>query len=111
MLSKLGYRVQPEGTIYSQTLYHMSDDATVLVELKDGRRIWACARNGPYYGDDGISELYLRYPKFEDADGNWQPVGGPGPIVPLAEASIVLLFEEPTGAPREASPRRPRPLP
>ena len=79
-LGKIGYHIQPEGTIYSQTLYHMSDDATVLVELNDGRRIWACPRNGPFYKDDGISELYLLYPKCEDADGHWQPVGGPGMV-------------------------------
>src|SRR4051794_6798360 len=34
-LRKLGYDIQPEGTIYAQTLRLMSDEGSVLVELKD----------------------------------------------------------------------------
>jgi hypothetical protein len=103
-LGKLGYRIQPEGSMYSQTLFHMSEPATVMVELKDGRRIWAYPRRGPYYKDDGINELYLVHPKCEDDRGNWQPVGGPGLIIPLSEVCTVLLFEDPTGAPPDVLP-------
>jgi len=39
LLGALGYRMEPEGSIYSQTLRHLPADAPVLVELKDGRRI------------------------------------------------------------------------
>jgi hypothetical protein len=99
-LGKLGYRLEPEGSIFAQTLKHMSDDATVLVELKDGRRISGCPRNGPQSQDDGIRELYLVYPEALDGDGEWQPVGGPGVIVPLSEVSNIVLSEEPTGAPK-----------
>jgi hypothetical protein len=106
-LAKLGYRLQPEGSMYSQTLFHMSESATVMVELKDGRRIWAYPRRGPYYKDDGINELYLLYPKCEDEQGDWQSVGAPGLIVPLSEVSTVLLFEEPTGAPPDVLPAAP----
>lgn len=108
LLSKLGYRLQPEGSMYSQTLFHMSDEATVMVELKDGRRVWAYPRRGPYYKDDGINELYLLYPKCEDDHGDWQPVGGPGLIIPLSEVCTVLLFEEPTARRRMCCPLRRR---
>lgn len=98
LLAKLGYRIQPEGTIYAQTLKHMSDDGTVLVELKDGRRVWGCPRSGPQCKDDGIKELYLAYPKGEDEAGEWHPAGAAA-IVPLSEVSHMVLSEEPTGAP------------
>lgn len=98
-LSKRGYRILPEGTIYAQTLYEMSEQGTVVVELKDGRRIWGAPRHGPQARDDGISELYLCYPKAESGDGQWDSVGE-GVIVPLGEVSTITLSEEPTGAPR-----------
>lgn len=98
LLGKLGYRIEPEGTIYAQTLKHMSDEGTVVVELKDGRRLWGCPRSGPQSKDDGITELYLTYPCAQDEDGDWPTVGG-GLIVPLAEVSAIALSEEPTGAP------------
>jgi hypothetical protein len=97
-LLRLGYRIQPEGSIYAQTLNAMSSDGSVVVELKDGRRVWGCPRNGPQCRDDGIAELYLVYPKAEDDAGRWQPVGE-GLIVPLSEVSTITLSEEPTGAP------------
>ena len=61
-LGRLGYRMEPEGSIYAQTLRHLPDDAPVLVEFKDGRRITGCPRNGPQHKDDGINELYLGVP-------------------------------------------------
>jgi len=102
LLGRLGYRIQAEGSIYAQTLKHMSADATVLVELHDGRRIWGCPRSGPQNKEDGVAELYLVYPCAE-ADGEWRPVGA-GIIVPLGEVSTIALSEEPTGAPRVAAP-------
>lgn len=102
VLGRLGYRIQAEGSIYAQTLKHMSADATVVVELHDGRRIWGCPRSGPQNKDDGVAELYLVYPCAE-ADGEWRPVGE-GIIVPLDEVSTIALSEEPTGvAPVAAS--------
>jgi hypothetical protein len=98
LLGKIDYRSEPEGSIYSQTLRHMSDEGTVVIELKDGRRIWGCPRNGPQSKDDGIAELYLTYPKAEGGDGEWVDAGA-GLIVPLAEVSTIVLDEEPTGAP------------
>jgi hypothetical protein len=97
-LARLDYRIQPEGTIYAQTLRHMSDDGQVVIELKDGRRIWGCPRSGPQSKDDGIAELYLTYAKAMAENGEWKPVGA-GIIVPLGEVSTICLDEEPTGAP------------
>jgi Family of unknown function (DUF6338) len=100
LLAKLGYRLEAEGSIYAQTLKHMSDEATVTVELKDGRRVSGCPRNGPQHKDDGINELYLVYADAQGADDAWQPIDGAGLIVPLSEVSNVVLSEEPTGAPK-----------
>lgn len=93
---KLGYRIDPEGTIYAQTLKHMSDEGAAVVELKDGRRLWGCPRSGPQNTEDGIAELYLTYPHAQREDGGWPSVGA-DIIVPLAEVSTVALSEEPTG--------------
>jgi hypothetical protein len=101
-LAWLGYRMEPEGSIYSQTLAHMSDEATVLVEFKDGRRVTGCPRNGPQHKDDGINELYLVYPQALDDDGQPVPIKGAGLIVPLSEVSNIVLGEDPTGAPTTA---------
>jgi hypothetical protein len=98
LLATLGYRLEPEGTIYAQTLKHMSDDGTVLIELKDGRRLWGCPRNGPQSKDDGVNELYLVYPEAESDDGSWRSVG-PAAIIPLSEINQIVLSEDPTGAP------------
>lgn len=96
-LERFDYRLQPEGTIYAQTLRHMSEGGSVVVELKDGRRVWGAPRGGPQTKDDGIAELYLTYPQAQTDDGDWVPVGA-GLIVPLAEVSTVSLSEEPTDA-------------
>lgn len=99
-LGKLGYRMEPEGSIYAQTLYHMSEEATVLVELKDGRQVSGCPRNGPQHKDDASNELYLVYPEVLGDDGVSQPIpGGGGVIVPLSEVASIVLSEDPTGAP------------
>lgn len=104
ILDRLGYRMQPEGSIYSQTLYHTSEEATVLVELKDGRQLLGCPRNGPQHKDDGINELYLVYPETPGEDGRPDRVDGAGIIVPLSEVSYIVLSEDPTNAPpREAA--------
>lgn len=97
LLARVGYRIQAEGSIYAQTLKHMSAEATVVVELHDGRQIWGCPRSGPQNKDDGVDELYLVYPRAR-ADGKWVSVGE-GLIVPLPEVSTISLSEEPTGAP------------
>jgi hypothetical protein len=98
LLAWAGYRIQPEDTIYAQTLKHMSDAATVLVELKDGRRVRGTPRCGPETQDDGINELYLTHPEAERADSTWYSPGA-GVIVPLGEVSNIVLSEDPTGAP------------
>jgi hypothetical protein len=33
LFGAIGYRIEPEGTIYAQTLKHMSEEGTVLIEL------------------------------------------------------------------------------
>jgi len=98
-LGCLGYRMEPAGSIYAQTVYHLPANAPVLVELKDGRRITGCVRNGPQHKDDGINELYVVYPEALDDDGNSVSIGGAGIIIPLAEVSNIVLSEDPTGAP------------
>jgi hypothetical protein len=98
-LGRLGYRMEPEGSMYAQTLRHLPSDAAVLVELKDGRRITGCPRNGPQHKDDGINELYIVYPMARDVDGNLVDIGGEGIIVPLSEVSNIVLAVDPTGAP------------
>jgi len=94
---KLKYQLVPEGSIYSQTLKHMSPTGQVTIELKDGRRVAGMPRNGPQYKDDGINELYLTNPKALGHDDVWVTVGE-GLIIPLTEVSNILLDEEPTGA-------------
>jgi hypothetical protein len=98
-LGWLGYRIEPEGSIYAQTLRHLPDDAPVLVEFKDGRRITGCPRNGPQHKDDGINELYLVYPQARDDTGELVDIGGEGIIIPLTEVSNIILSVDPTGAP------------
>jgi hypothetical protein len=95
VLSWLGYRSQPEGSMWAQTLKHMTPSARVLIELKDGRRILGVPRRGPETQDDGINELYLVYPTAPTADGE-QAYVGEGIIVPLSEVSSVVLEEDPT---------------
>ena len=94
LLATAGYRSAPEGSIYAQTLLRMSDEGAVVIELKDGRRVWGCPARGPEHKDDGIAELYLTYPQALGEDGVWCPVG-PGLIVPLAEVGSIALSEEP----------------
>jgi hypothetical protein len=98
LLAWLGYRIQPEGTIYAQTLKHLPPAAPVLIELKDGRRLSGTPRNGPESKDDGINELYVTHPEAEREDGEWYSVGA-AVIVPLSEISTIVLSEDPTGAP------------
>jgi hypothetical protein len=100
LLAKIDYRTQPEGTIYAGLLRHMSDDATVTVERKDGRLFWGCPRRGPQHKDDGVAELYLVYPKELGENGERVSLGA-GVIVPLTEVSATYLSEDPTGAPPE----------
>lgn len=100
LLALLDYRIEPEGTIYAGLLRHMSDDATVTVERKDGRLIWGAPRRGPQHKDDGVAELYLVYPKEPGDDGGWVSMGA-GVIVPLIEVSAIYLSEDPTDAPAE----------
>jgi hypothetical protein len=102
LLACLGYRIQPEGTIYAQTLKHLPPAAPVLIELKDGRRLSGTPRNGPESKDDGINELYVTHPEAEREDGEWHSVGA-GVIVPLSEISTIVLSEDPTGAPPGSS--------
>lgn len=99
LLAMFGYGLEPEGSIYAQTLKHMTAEATVTVELKDGRRVSGCPRNGPQHKDDGIQELYLVYPSYLDEDDQSHPLDAAGVIVPLGEVSNITLSEEPTGAP------------
>ena len=101
LLAKIGYRLEPEGTIYAQTLRHMSPEGSVLIELKDGRRVWGCPRSGPQSNSDGIRELYLTYPQSPGEDGEYCPVGA-AMIVPISEISNIVLSEDPTA---EDAPR------
>lgn len=101
-LERFEYHIQPEGTIYAQTLRRMSAPGAVVIELKDGRRVWGTPRRGPEHKDDGINELYLTHPEAEWPDGTWQTVGA-GLIVLLSEVSTIALSEDPTNAPT-ASP-------
>lgn len=101
----LGYRNEPEGSIYAQTLRHLPADAPVLVEMKDGRCITGCPRNGPQHKDDGINEFYIVYPMARNDDGELVDIGGEGIIVPLSEVSNIVLSVDPTGAPLASTPQ------
>ena len=100
-LEKIGYRLQPEGTMYAGTLFHMDADESVVIELKDGRRVWGAPRRGPQHKDDGVNELYLSYPKalWED---EWRDAGA-AVIVPLSEINTIVLTEDPTAEDDDAS--------
>lgn len=103
------FRLEPNGSIYSQTLAHMSAQATVLIELKDGRQVSGCPRNGPQSEGDGINELYLLYPEVPDLeDATSTPIPGTeGIIVPISEISYIALSEDPTGGTLRAEPLDP----
>jgi hypothetical protein len=98
MLGWLQYRSPPGGSIYAQTLKHMSAASPITVEFKDGRRLNGTPRSGPEFKDDGINELYLTHPEARTDDGEWVSVGA-GVIVPLSEINNIVLSEDPTGAP------------
>lgn len=102
-LGWLGYRSPPEGSIYAQTLKHLPPEEPVVVEMKDGRRIYGTPRNGPECEGDGIRELYLTHPEARVSDNDWRPVGA-GVIVPLDEVSHIVLFADPTEAPTTPTP-------
>jgi hypothetical protein len=76
LLSVLGYKLLPDGTIYSRTLALMSKTGLVQVELKDGRRVLGYPRIGPQHQEDGINELYLVQPETLGPDGGWEPMPG-----------------------------------
>lgn len=97
LLGRFGHLLAPEGSIYAQTLKHMSKAAPVLIEFKDGRRVSGTPCIGPESKDDGINELYLTHPTAEGEDGQWHDVGA-GLIVPLSELSSIVLSEDPTGS-------------
>ncbi len=94
-LGWLGYRSPPEGSIYAQTLKHLPPEEAVVVEMKDGRRIYGTPRTGPEFEGDGIHELYLTHTEARISDTEWQPAGA-GVIVPLDEISNIVLFMDPT---------------
>ncbi len=106
-LSTLQYRSPPEGSIYAQTLKHMSARAPIMVEFKDGRRLTGTPRSGPEYKDDGINELYLTHPEARGEDGEWSHVGA-AMIVPLSEINNIVLSEDPTNAPVAAPEEKPQ---
>jgi len=104
LLALCGYHIQPEGSIYSQTLKKIGGKAKVEVELKNGRRVRGIPGNGPETKDDGINELYLTYPEAIDANGNWTSVGA-ALIIPLVEVSLTVLSVDPTNPlPTNAQP-------
>jgi hypothetical protein len=97
-LARVGYRLNPESTIYAQTLAKLpaSSDAEVIIELKDGRQVLGSPAKGPQYEGDGIKELYLTYPRMRSEAGDWEPIGA-AVIVPLADVGMTVLPEDPTG--------------
>ena len=97
VLAKLGYRLEPEQTIWAQTLAEMSPSAEVVVDMKDGRQFRGCPRSGPQHAGDGISELYLVFPEARNDEGGWSSFDS-AIIVPLSEITLVTLSEDPTGA-------------
>jgi hypothetical protein len=98
VLARVGYTLEPPGSIYASTLREMSPEGTVVVELKDGRRVLGYPRIGPQHKDDGITELYLTYPEAQPpTGGEWLAVGE-GIIIPLSDIGSITLSEEPTGA-------------
>jgi hypothetical protein len=109
MLARAEYQIEPEGSIYAQTLKKMSPDAPVTVETLDGRRISGTPRNGPETKDDGINELYLTHPCAMDEAGEWRPVGA-GVILPLDQVASIVLSEDPTGAPVQPAPGSSEPV-
>jgi len=98
LLAALDYHLEPDGTIYATLLRPMSQRGSVLIELKDGRKLWGTPRLGPQYKDDGINELYLTYPEASADGQTWASVGA-GLIVPLSEISTIALSEDTTRAP------------
>jgi len=100
VLAFFGYRIQPEGSIYSQVLKRVSPEAAVVVELKTGLKLSGTPRIGPEHDGDGIHELYLTHPEANVDGDDWTPVGA-GLIVPVAEVLHISLSEDPTGAPVE----------
>ena len=92
----LDYHIQPEGSIYAQTLKKLPADSPVTIEFKDGRLVSGTPRSGPENKEDGINELYLTHPEARD-NARWLSVGA-GIIVPLDEIANIVLADDPTGA-------------
>lgn len=95
LLARIGYHSAPEGSIYAQTLKHLSPDQPVIVEMKDGRSVYGTPRVGPEYEGDGIRELYLTFPEAREPGGEWEKIGA-AVILPLDEVSSVVLYTDPT---------------
>jgi Family of unknown function (DUF6338) len=103
LLARLGYDLQPENSIYLQTLAKIGGKERVQVEMKNGRHIRGIPGAGPAAQDDGINELYLTHPEGPLGDGSWQSLGGAA-IVKLDEASVIVLAVDPTNKPPKTAP-------
>lgn len=89
LLRWVGYDIEPESSIYAQTLRKIGGKERVEVDLKSGLRVRGYPGNGPAAKDDGITELYLTQPeaRLANSDGEWAEIGAAA-IIPLSEVSL-----------------------
>jgi hypothetical protein len=59
VLRWFGYDINPESSIYPQTLRKDRRQEMVEVEMKSSWRVRGIPSNGPVGKDDGINEMYI----------------------------------------------------
>jgi hypothetical protein len=97
-LVALGFSEQPEGSIWQRTLHDLPKDAWVTIDLVDGSKVAGLVRTYPGAAADGVRELFLVAPRFDDGE-ELRPVNGAaGVIVRLDEVRTVTLGRDPTDA-------------
>jgi hypothetical protein len=96
VLGELGFSEQPEASIWLRTLQYLPEDSWVTVELKDGATLAGVPRSFPGLPEDGVRELYLLHPTWEQKDGSFKSGDGEGVIVRLDEVKTITLEYDPT---------------
>lgn len=105
LLRGVGYDIEPESSIYAQTLRKIGGKERIEVDLKGGLRVRGFPGNGPAAKDDGINEIYLTRPeaRLANSDDDWEEIGAAA-IVPLSEVSLIVLAVDPTNKPPKPPP-------
>ncbi len=94
LLATVGITLQPEGTIYAQTLQKMGDSDAVVIDFVSGKQLYGNVQRGPNFAADGVQELYVTYPRWLTDEG-WAVADEKAVIVRLAEVASISLSTDP----------------